>query len=250
MLYCVHGLRADLKCPHAPVDVFSLAETLRIDVRREALGNPGLLIQRRDGSFEIRVDSGMPLERQRFTVAHELGHYLMFRHMPKEMVGSTLEDHDPEEEYLCDVAAAEMLMPMKGIRASLRQSGLSANTVFALARQYAVSRQAMMRRLCVALSSEARVDCAFVLWRADGGVRLIAEWQAPGDPAFGTLANEAITRLRSWPVTEGRVEGEGMFIVGRAQQLRKYAAWRYGSSCRWLTVSWRGEAPMIQRYLG
>lgn len=249
MLHCVHKLRADLGRPHSPIDVFSLAESFDITVNLVPLENPGLLIQRSDGSFEIRIDSSMRPERQRFTAAHELGHFLLFRHVPEEMARSRADDYDDEEEYLCNIAAAEMLMPMMCMRAAVRMNGVNPESIFSLASEYGVSVQAVMRSLRVALRCEVYCDVTFVVWRVDCYGRLVPEWQVPTTPPLGPLSSDISTKVASQLATNERAEGRHLFVIDHAQQLRRYKIWRFDRRSRLLGALWNRDAPKLERYL-
>lgn len=73
--------------------------------------------QNGDPKIEIRADQN--IERERFTFAHELGHWLIHKTLPdkkKETLFPGLafcqNEHD-EEEKLADLIASELLMPRK-----------------------------------------------------------------------------------------------------------------------------------------
>lgn len=102
-----------------------------------------------------------PVVRQRFSIAHELGHF--FLHMPEATSAAaygrctqrrvdpadapedqaTLDD-TPDEETEADAFAATLLMPTTELEADLALFGLS---IPFLAARYMVSEAAMRRRL-------------------------------------------------------------------------------------------------------
>lgn len=65
----------------APVKVVAIAKALGITVRKSKSFPRSLsgLIRCVDGVFEIYVNANHPATRQRFTIAHELGHYMKHR---------------------------------------------------------------------------------------------------------------------------------------------------------------------------
>lgn len=66
-----------------PVKVGAIAEELGISlVSTEQLPphNSGSLVKEKDGSYTIYVDKNDSMRRQRFTIAHELGHFVEHHH--------------------------------------------------------------------------------------------------------------------------------------------------------------------------
>uniref|UniRef100_UPI0004BFE9F1 ImmA/IrrE family metallo-endopeptidase n=1 Tax=Streptomyces capuensis TaxID=1464056 RepID=UPI0004BFE9F1 len=74
------ALACDLGLSSFPVDVEQVAKALDIMVVRKAAAEDvsGLLI-RRDGIVAIGVNSAHPESRQRFALAHLIGHHQMHR---------------------------------------------------------------------------------------------------------------------------------------------------------------------------
>lgn len=67
----------------APVDVETLSHALGVPVHYANLDNDtsGMIEKTGDDKFRIVVNSNHPETRQRFTIAHELGHYMLHRHL-------------------------------------------------------------------------------------------------------------------------------------------------------------------------
>jgi Zn-dependent peptidase ImmA (M78 family)/transcriptional regulator with XRE-family HTH domain len=93
-----------------------------------------------------------PRERRRWSLAHELGHFLRDREAGDVMPARLESRLDPSEVF-SETLAAEFLMPATGVRRRftehLRDKGahFSAADLIAIARFYAVSFQAMTLRL-------------------------------------------------------------------------------------------------------
>lgn len=97
--------------------------------------------------------------RQRFTIAHELGHYLLHeqeklhvdRRFQIQLRDGNSSKGESEEEKEANLFAAELLMPVSFIRQDLAEvEGLDLEddaTVSGLAEKYGVSTQAMTFRL-------------------------------------------------------------------------------------------------------
>lgn len=127
-------------------------------------------IFREASGYVIELNRKLPPARRAFTLAHELAHTFFLRgDVPAERADGTTGNFDErnEEEYLCDVAAAEMLMPArvgipgKGPRsldewgattnAFLRrvaESGPSVDSVLSLSKEFGTSITATARRFC------------------------------------------------------------------------------------------------------
>lgn len=134
-----------------PVDVDLVARTLGFDVLRFGFEEATSAVTFIEGD-EIRtigVNSDHAPTRQRFSVAHELGHYLN-GHESYDCSAIHVEDRpvwlDPQnrQETEANEFAAELLMPERWLRRDVAVHGLDAP---ALARRYQVSEQAMWIQL-------------------------------------------------------------------------------------------------------
>ena len=158
-------LIASLGITEAPVNVDAVAKHLGIRIVSMKLDDDvsGLLITKPNmASVVIREDD--PLVRQRFSIAHEIGHYFL-RHQfePGEHVhvdrGHRISQRDRQsstgmnlKEVEANQFAACLLMPAPLVRASIEE--LKAKELYdahitALATKFRVSEQAMTIRLSV-----------------------------------------------------------------------------------------------------
>ena len=103
-----------------------------------------------DGNPVIRVNPHESELRQRFTIAHELGH-VMLRHLVPEKPefrdpskNYTLANFDPRERD-ANRFAATVLMPSEAVRAVIMQ--MDNADVDALAKEFGVSKTAMSIKL-------------------------------------------------------------------------------------------------------
>lgn len=141
----------------APVDIRGLAHDLGIKVY-DAWLDPevsGELERTVDGNYQINVNADDPITRQRFTIAHEIGHYIYHR----SLVGSGVDDNrayrstkqgryfntriGPREETEANRFAASVLMPNHLIE-DLRRLGLDRAE---MAKRLQVSEHALAIRL-------------------------------------------------------------------------------------------------------
>jgi hypothetical protein len=139
-----------------PVKIASMARALGIEVKSATL-RPRISgqLQRSSESpsgFRIRVNRHEAPARQRFTIAHELAHFLLHR----DFIGEGIEDSILYRSTLSDAReseanrlGAQLLMPEKSVILALRELGGRATPEVAkiLAARYDVSEAAMSIRL-------------------------------------------------------------------------------------------------------
>lgn len=142
-----------------PIDVAWLAKELGIAVVEESLPDEssGFLL-RRGGLAICAINKRQSLTRRRFTIAHEIGHFLLHPPVP-EYDGLQVNRRDAEAsagnsrlEIQANAFAAELLMPEDLIRERFRRpvdlfEALDRDRVTEAARQFGVSEQAMTYRL-------------------------------------------------------------------------------------------------------
>lgn len=135
-----------------PVPVEEIAGRYQIKISRAPHDAFSGLLIRKDGHALIGVNSKEAPVRQRFTVAHELGHF--FLHPEKDAFVDYRDNkkgamRTPREKQ-ANMFAAALLMPrtllLKDCRA-LSREGLAEDDIVALARRYQVSDEAMRFRL-------------------------------------------------------------------------------------------------------
>jgi Zn-dependent peptidase ImmA (M78 family) len=112
--------------------------------------------------------------RQRFSLAHELAHTFFYEtngSVPKPMRGSPRHS---KLEYLCHLAANQLLVPENLLKRELLRTGeiASAESILDLAAVFGVSVEVLMRRLHK-LGLIADEKFAAILVDTDGNKRLI-----------------------------------------------------------------------------
>lgn len=146
----------ELKIEGAPVPVDEIARRYRIEIRPEAFPDDisGALCRGPEGAV-IAVNRAHHEHRRRFTIAHELGHFLLHQDAPayydaQHQVGlhfrakATGAEWDPKE-IEANKFAAELLMPRKLVLARVRAS--AEVDAAKLAAEFKVSPEAMTYRL-------------------------------------------------------------------------------------------------------
>ncbi len=106
-----------------PVKVGAIAKALNIIVKKATLpaGISGQ-IQEVDGVCTIRINRHDVKERQRFTVAHEIAHFLLHRAYLKEGITDTIlyrSGLSDEIEAQANRLAADIVMPLSLVQKSL-----------------------------------------------------------------------------------------------------------------------------------
>jgi Zn-dependent peptidase ImmA (M78 family) len=100
----------------APVDVYGLARALGLEIRETELDKDisGKIEKNWLGSYTISVNARHPFTRRRFTVAHEIAHFILHR----DMIGDGIVDDamyrskkGDEIERQANAYAATILMP-------------------------------------------------------------------------------------------------------------------------------------------
>jgi hypothetical protein len=135
-----------------PFDPRIMASLRDIDFRSYPLPpkQDAFIMPKGDNRLEIVFDPTRPLSRQNFSISHEISHtlfpdgYQMIRYRERDR---DRFDPDRELEYLCDVGAAEILLPADDFRDDLAVFGSTLHAVAALRERYQASREAVVRRM-------------------------------------------------------------------------------------------------------
>jgi hypothetical protein len=98
--------------------------------------------------------------RSRFTVAHEIGHVLLLRTLPAgSRADLACEEHHAQVERLCNVAAAELLMPAARFAQDLKAAGVTPEGLACIYDNYLVSWSTLAVRIAEVS------DASTSLWR-------------------------------------------------------------------------------------
>jgi hypothetical protein len=136
-------------------------------VRPEPMLMEGALRRTAAGTFDVLVREDRAANRQRFSIAHELGHILFYRfaQRAKENQEKCAARAPDEEERLCNIAAEEFLMPEWYVQRLVKEhEGRSLDCLMALAQNCQVSVEASLIRLAPYWLSNG----ALQLWEGDG----------------------------------------------------------------------------------
>ena len=126
------------------------------------------------GKHVIIVNGNHREERQRFTVLHEIAHIIL--ELPSQHHGATLKTDvllrygkRPKEEVLCDIFAAECLLPYHLFASQVADTDISLDAVKLLAGEYKASLTTTGSRFAL----NAKEPCAFVLSES-GQIRYVS----------------------------------------------------------------------------
>jgi Zn-dependent peptidase ImmA (M78 family) len=141
-----------------PVKLGNLARALGISGIKVSSMSTGISgqINKDGGAYFIRVNRNEARERQRFTIAHEIAHFLLHRDLidnsPDGITDNVLyRSGAPEQiEFEANKMAAEILMPRSLIESKIKNEFggvLTETTIERLADSFEVSKAAMEIRL-------------------------------------------------------------------------------------------------------
>lgn len=145
-----------------PVAVELLPSALGIELKYAPLSSDiSGMLENNDGKFTITINEKHAETRKRFTLAHEIGHFMLHR----ELVGDGLDDDKAyrsseagkynnkrigmKEETEANKFAANLLMPVELVRLEWDKRGNSAedSVIEDMAKLFKVSKQTMAIRL-------------------------------------------------------------------------------------------------------
>ena len=144
-----------------PVPVEKIAALLKAEVVMQPFHGQGevsgVVYRNKDGTAIIGVNSSHPPQRQRFTIAHEIGHLLLHvdedlhvdRNFPIGLRSGRSTESTDVNEVEANQFAAALLMPADLLARDI-QPFMGKDVLFAinrLAKKYEVSEQAMSIRL-------------------------------------------------------------------------------------------------------
>jgi len=188
----------DIECP--PTDLDALCSRLNVTkfVEEDLPISGGL---RRDGTgFKIVYSSQLSRHRKRFTIAHEMGHAIF------EMTGPNPPRAGRELEQLCDMLAAELLLP-RHVFVRLCDRRPKLDSVVELSRLFDVSLVAAARRCCEFTSMSAfEVDGDVVTWSCGLAPTHRLQLGMATRDALRTLVRDEKARLHGRDAASGNTE--------------------------------------------
>src|SRR5579863_8326671 len=144
-----------------PFDIIELAKMLGFEVMPNDSVPDARISPKAKGRFLIEYNPFQYPARINFSLAHEIGHSLFsdcaetIRHRSKEM-----EDNSWELEFLCNVAAAEILLPYARFSKDANNVSLTIDSLKQLAEMYKASLECVFIRFCEVLEKPCMIMLA------------------------------------------------------------------------------------------
>lgn len=141
-------------------DLFVYVKKANARVRTEEMdeGESGLTTPTGDGKYVITVNSLETEERQRFTVCHEIAHIILGLPSHHDVSPSWRYAKRDVNERMCDVFAAELLMPFKMFKDKIPEEEPSIEVINFLAAEFGTSFPTTASRYATLID----IPCAFV----------------------------------------------------------------------------------------
>jgi IrrE N-terminal-like domain len=149
----------DLPIPVPVDDIARMLDITAIKTLETEGFEGGLITDRSKSQGVILVNVASPRQRRRFSIGHELGHFLCPSHLPKDDAGfrctpadmrrmsASKADRAAQMEVEANRFAALLLLPLPHFRKDLqRRRGADLQHVVELARHYDMSKEATARR--------------------------------------------------------------------------------------------------------
>lgn len=184
--FLVNKLHHGLSSLPGVTQIENTFETRRIHIcqYKESIKYDGLLQPLGESfaeGFGLILRRDIAPTRIRFTAAHEVCHTFFYEYVPDLKFGASAVDAD--EERLCNIGAAEFLMPSKSVQEEAAKTRIGLKSLGNLASQFSVSNEAMMSRLrslkvwsCELTSWHRGIDGRFLLDRLIGGKQQDWKW--------------------------------------------------------------------------
>lgn len=143
-----------------PIDLNKICEKLDIKVNYEPLGSVEALLMVSSGKRNIIIDNCRNIyrPRERFTIAHEIGHYIIPWHENLQQCDEIV-DFKSEDTIECEANdfASELLVPKSNLLEDIKRKKVTLSLIKSLAEKYDVSLVVMARRILEYTDNEAVV---------------------------------------------------------------------------------------------
>ena len=209
--YLALALRENLRLPPRP-DLNQLAQELKLLIVEEDTESfdGALICSRNRLSGRIIVKKTMREDgRKRFTIAHEIGHFILHRErqiscLPVDIARWENAGENPERQ--ADNFASELLLPSPEVINQIGDASPSFQLIISLADYFGTTLTATGRKYC----QISPYECAIV-WSVDGRVR----WMHPSGrfPHWIGIGRELSESTMAWQMLNGDQTLTGMHEV-------------------------------------
>jgi IrrE N-terminal-like domain len=221
-----HDLYRSVQPPGPPFSPFLYAASLGLNIDYQEIEAEAVFVSAGGNTPNPRIilrKPSDPLERVyrrrlNFTLAHEIGHFVIRRELSGHLPDSVLAKETAREEILCNLFAEELLMPGRLVRRDFERAGLRPNQIIPLIDRYDVSLQCLLCRA----TNLYRQALATVLWANREG-RWSVEWASPFSYRNVILCDtKATTVERAFGSSEPQFGLDSVLLHG--QRMRWYSA--------------------------
>ncbi|MFR1380706.1 MAG: ImmA/IrrE family metallo-endopeptidase [Clostridium neonatale] len=133
-----------------PIDLTKICEKLDLKINYEPLYSTEALLIVSPGKKNIIIDNARPIypQRERYTIAHEIGHYTIPWHENIQKCDKIINfESDDKVENEANDFASELLVPKSNLLEDIRGKKITLSLIKDLAEQYDVSLVVMARRV-------------------------------------------------------------------------------------------------------
>jgi len=148
----------DIKDVRDDLSVYVKAANAKLVEEELGEGESGYTVTRPNGKHVITVNSLEPLQRRRFTICHEIAHIELGLPSSHQEVPSWSYAKRHVNEVMCDVFAAELLMPYMEWRALVPKEEPSLEVIEYMSAEFRTSFPAAASRY----ANLADIPCAYV----------------------------------------------------------------------------------------
>lgn len=246
----IHAIANDVRRNHArrkdpPYEPRACARSLGVGIERGHVTGGGAL----DGWSSEHPRIILPAlevssthRRENFTIAHELGHFVLRSLLGRAVPRAELEAGHAEEEYFCNLFAAEFLVPRADLLTAVHKYGLTPRFVLWFADLCDVSPQVVARRF----GEIYRERFISMMWQRRAAVPECAWWVVTPKPTrpFELPRTGKSTVERAIYSSEQQI-GCDTFISGARRARWQCVSQRIGSSDSVLTVGIRASTSVV-----
>ncbi|WP_061313621.1 ImmA/IrrE family metallo-endopeptidase [Clostridium botulinum] len=143
-----------------PIDLTKICEKLDIRINYESLYSIEALLIISSGKKNIIINNYKTVspQRERFTIAHEIGHYIIPWHENLQQCDKIVNFESKDEvEKQANEFASELLVPKSNLLEDIKDKKVTLSLIKSLAKQYDVSLVVMARRVLEYSDAEAVV---------------------------------------------------------------------------------------------
>lgn len=225
-----------------PVELERVATICGATVDYASLGSLDACLIPKPGKLFIKVNNLKSHVRQRFSLAHEIGHILLDESLAQPEFRSAVNRPAKWKETACDFIAAELLLPIHLFLPRMKANPISSLSILRLARQFDASIEATAIRYGNFIDDDVQV----ILWERQDD-KLVAKSRAGSEiipTASGntppTILLSDTTRVPPRAVGQRNVLTDREYVPSLGHPLATEAKWlRFGSTDRVLSVTFR-----------